>query len=60
MYGNYTSSWLLIRILLIQSHSVLPHPPTPVYSFILTPGLCRSDMGVVLALGAGLGYLLYV
>ena len=28
------------------------HPPTPVYSFIFTtPGLCRTDMGVFLALG---------
>ena len=29
----------------------MSHPPTPVYSFIITPGLCRIDMGVFLSAG---------
>ena len=29
----------------------LSHPPTPVYSFIFTSGLCRTDLGVFLPLG---------
>ena len=32
------------------SERFLAHPPAPVYNFIFTPGLCRSDMGVFLAL----------
>ncbi len=33
MYESPTSRWLLIRILLLQSHSILSHPPTvtPIY-----------------------------
>ena len=45
----YTRQWLFIRFHLFQSHSILAHPPAPVYSFIFTPDLCRSDMGVFLS-----------
>ena len=31
------------------SERILAHPPATVYSFIFTPGLCRSDMGVFLS-----------
>ena len=41
-----TRQWLFIRFHLFQSHSILAHPPAPVYSLVFTPGLCRSDMGV--------------
>ena len=39
---------------LFQNHCILvppTHPPTSVYSFNCTPGLCCTDMGVFLALG---------
>ncbi len=31
MYESPTSRWLLVRFLLLQSHSILCHPPTPIY-----------------------------
>ena len=49
--GIHTKYWLFIRILLFQSHNILPHPPTPIYSFIDTPGLCPLGMGNFPALG---------
>ena len=36
-----------------QLHIFCP-PPSPVYSFISTPGLCRLDIGSYLALGHGI------
>ena len=43
---------LFVRFYLFQSHSILcpAHPHLYIASFF-TPGLCRSDMGVFLALG---------
>ena len=31
LYESPTSKWLLIRFLLLQSHSILSHLPTPMY-----------------------------
>ena len=39
------------NIISFRAIAFLSYPPTPVYSFIFTPGLCRTDMGVFLALG---------
>ena len=31
LYGVLTSRWLLIQFLLLQSHSILSRPPTPIF-----------------------------
>ena len=51
IYPSCTWQSLFIRFYLFQSLSILAHPPAPVYSFILNPGVCRSDRGGFLALG---------
>ena len=58
--GIWLCIWLAHYIIPLHSfanfqgnYTLFARPPSPVYSFISTPGLCRLDIGSYLALGHG-------
>ena len=58
MYGSPTYRWLLIRIILLQSHSILSHPPTPMYVANLASYLDSRSMPLRHGSFPALGYVM--